>query len=158
MQKIGLGYDSHRLAPNRPLILCGVRVPSDLGLEGHSDADAALHAITDAIFGALADGDLGDHFPDSDPKWKDADSKAFLTFAMDLLRQRGMKVANCDVTIMLQQPKLSQYKPAMRKRTAEIMGIDPAVVSIKAKTNEHMGFVGRGEGVAALAAVLLTDD
>ena len=138
--------------------LCGVRIEYDRGLEGHSDADAALHAITDAIFGALAAGDIGDNFPDTDPKWKDADSKTFLDYAMNLVRKEGLKVANCDVTIMLQQPKLAQYKPAMRKRVAELLGIDPAAMSVKVKTNEHMGFVGRGEGVAAIAAVLLVDD
>lgn len=155
MDRIGFGYDSHRLAPGRKLMLGGVHIDGDVGLVGHSDADAVLHAITDAILGALAAGDIGEHFDDKDPRWAGAESAKFLEYAVSLANEAGYRVGNCDVTILAEQPKLSPYKPRMRARIAELLGVDMTDVSVKAKTNETMGFVGREEGIAAMAAVLL---
>ncbi|MFP4054446.1 MAG: 2-C-methyl-D-erythritol 2,4-cyclodiphosphate synthase [Phycisphaerae bacterium] len=155
MYRTGLGYDSHRFAENRTLILCGMEVPSDVGLAGHSDADVALHAVTDAILGALGKGDIGRHFPDTDPQWKDADSTQFVRYAIDLAAEQGMRLGNCDLTLLLERPKLKPYKKAMLDRLAEILQVAPSRVAVKAKTNEGMGFVGRREGIAALATVLL---
>ncbi len=155
--KIGFGYDSHRFQPGRPLILGGVRIEHDRGLAGHSDADALLHAITDAILGGVGAGDLGELFPDSDPRWKDADSATFVAEAMKRAAEKGYAVANCDVTILTEQPKLLPYKPAIRANVAALLGVDAGAVSIKAKTNEGMGFVGRGEGLAVMAVVLLVE-
>ena len=157
MMKIGFGYDSHRFAPDRPLILGGVRIEHDRGLAGHSDADAVLHAVTDALLGALAAGDIGEHFSDKDPRWARADSAAFVRYAVELACRAGCRVGNCDVTIVAQEPRLAAYKEPMRSRIAELLGVEPASVSVKAKTNEGMGFVGRAEGLAAMAAVLLVD-
>ncbi len=157
MQRIGLGYDSHSFTPDRPLVLGGVPIPYEKGLAGHSDADAVLHAITDAILGALAVGDIGEHFPDTDPRWAGADSSVFVTEAVRLARGRGLRVGNCDVAILAEKPHLSPHKAAMVGRIAELLGIPIKRVSVKAKTNEQMGFIGRGEGIAALAVVLLTD-
>ncbi len=158
MNRIGMGYDSHRLVADRPLILGGVRVEHDRGLAGHSDADAVLHAITDAILGAIAAGDIGELFPDTDPQWAGADSRVFLRRAVSLAAQGGYRVGNCDVTIIAQQPKLSPYKPQMQAAIAKILGVDVAAVSVKAKTNDGMGPIGRGEGIAVMAAVLLTTE
>jgi 2-C-methyl-D-erythritol 4-phosphate cytidylyltransferase/2-C-methyl-D-erythritol 2,4-cyclodiphosphate synthase len=155
MFRIGFGYDSHRFAAGRRLVLCGVEVPSEQGLAGHSDADAALHAVTDAILGAVGAGDIGEHFPDTDPRWAGADSGAFISCAIDLAGRDGWRVANCDLTILTEAPKLREHKPAMRRRLAELLRVEAGAVSVKAKTNEKMGFVGRGEGLAALAAVML---
>jgi 2-C-methyl-D-erythritol 4-phosphate cytidylyltransferase/2-C-methyl-D-erythritol 2,4-cyclodiphosphate synthase len=157
MTRVGFGYDSHRFAAGRPLMLGGVRVEHTLGLAGHSDADAALHAVTDAILGALGAGDIGEHFPDADPRWRDADSAVFVRHAMDLARTAGLRVGNCDVTILCEAPRLSPYKAAMKARIAELLGVSPDQVSVKAKTNEGMGWVGRGEGSAVFAVVLLED-
>ncbi|MCE5325208.1 MAG: 2-C-methyl-D-erythritol 2,4-cyclodiphosphate synthase [Planctomycetaceae bacterium] len=158
MNRIGMGYDSHRLVSGRPLILGGVQIEHDLGLTGHSDADAVLHAITDAILGAIAAGDIGELFPDTDPQWAGADSQVFLRRAVSLAAQGGYRVSNCDVTIIAQQPKLSPFKPQMQASIAKIIGVDIAAVSVKAKTNEGMGPIGRGEGIAVMAAVLLTTE
>ncbi len=155
MYRTGLGYDSHRFAEDRPLVLCGVEIPSDVGLAGHSDADVALHAVTDAILGALGEGDIGENFPDTDPQWKDADSTQFVRYAIDLAAEQGMRLGNCDLTLLLERPKLKPYKKAMLDRLAEILQVAPSRVAVKAKTNEGMGFVGRREGIAALATVLL---
>jgi 2-C-methyl-D-erythritol 2,4-cyclodiphosphate synthase len=152
---IGLGYDSHRFTPNRPLVLGGVAVPSEQGLAGHSDADAVLHALTDAVLGAIAAGDIGEHFPDSDPQWRGADSSKFLLGALELARQRSLRPANCDITIITELPRLSACKPAIRAHIAELMGLPESAVSVKAKTNEGMGWIGRGEGLAVLAVVLM---
>ena len=157
MQRIGLGYDVHRLAPGRPLVLGGVRIQHDRGLAGHSDADVVLHAVTDAILGAIAAGDIGEHFPDSDPKWAGADSAVFVAGALDLAAGQGCRVGNCDVTIIAERPKLTPHKTAMQRRIAELLGVEPSGVSVKAKTNEGMGCIGRGEGIAAVAVVMLTD-
>ncbi|MFA6134932.1 MAG: 2-C-methyl-D-erythritol 2,4-cyclodiphosphate synthase [Phycisphaerae bacterium] len=155
MYRTGLGYDSHRLIAGRPLILGGVRIAYERGLEGHSDADAALHAITDAILGALAAGDIGEHFPDTDPRWAGADSAELLSQAVALAGGEGYIIVNCDLTIFAEWPKLSPHKAAMQARIAQILGVGPDCVGVKAKTNEHMGFIGRGEGIAALAAILI---
>ena len=136
-------------------MLGGVAIPFDRGLAGHSDADAVLHAVTDAILGALAAGDIGELFPDSDARWKNADSAVFVRHAVALAREKGYAVANCDVTVLAEQPKLTPHKPAMRQRIAELLDVPVDAVAVKAKTNEQMGFVGRGEGLAAFAVVLL---
>jgi len=158
MSRIGLGYDSHRFVTGRPLVLGGVRIEHGRGLSGHSDADAALHAITDAILGAAAAGDIGEFFPDSDPRWAGADSAAFVRHAMSLAAAKGLRVANCDLTIVAEEPMLSRYKETMRAKIADLLGVGQEAVSVKAKTNEGMGFVGRGEGIAALAAVMMVEE
>lgn len=155
MTRIGIGYDSHRFTDNRPLFLGGVRIEHGRGLAGHSDADAVLHAVVDAILGALGAGDIGEHFPDTDTKWKNANSAVFVTHARELASKAGLSVANCDITVMAELPKLGPYKLAMRQKIAELLGISPDRVCVKAKTNEGMGAIGRGEGLAAIAAVLL---
>ena len=155
MQRVGLGYDSHRFAAGRPLVLGGVVVEHDRGLAGHSDGDAALHAITDAVLGAIAAGDIGEHFPDTDPRWAGADSAAFLTSAVALAAERGLHAVNCDVTIIAEAPRLGLHKQEMRDRIAGLLGLGVEDVSVKAKTNERMGFVGRSEGIAAMAVVML---
>lgn len=138
-------------------MLGGVHVPSELGLAGHSDADAALHALTDAILGALGAGDIGTQFPDTDPQYKDADSSAFVRRAVEMARAENLRVGNADVTILAEKPRLSDAKDAMKSRIAELLGVTPAAVAVKAKTNEKMGFVGRGEGIAVMAAVMLVE-
>ena len=131
-------------------------IPYELGLIGHSDADVALHALCDALLGALSLGDIGQHFPDTDPRYKDADSSTFLLAVMSLVRERGWQVNNVDITIIAQAPKLSPYRDAMRSRLAELLGVKADVVSVKATTTDQMGFVGRKEGIAAIAVVSLT--
>jgi len=158
MQRIGLGFDSHRFDPGRPLVLGGVRIEDSPGLAGHSDGDAVLHALTDAILGALAAGDIGEHFPDTDPRWAGAEGRVFLTEALRIARQKRMHVVNCDVTVIAERPRLSDHKPAMAARIAELLGVAAERVSVKAKTSEQMGALGRGEGLAVLAVVLLSDE
>ncbi len=153
--RIGVGYDSHRFAPGRRLILGGVEVPHALGLAGHSDADAVAHALTDAVLGAAALGDIGTHFPPSDERWRDADSLALLRRAGALAAAAGWAVANVDVTVICEAPRLSAHVPGMRARLAEALGVPEGAVSVKAKTNEGMGWIGRGEGLAAMAVALL---
>ena len=155
MARIGMGYDSHRFASGRPLVLGGIRIEHDRGLTGHSDADAVLHAITDAILGALGAGDIGEAFPDTDARWRSADSAVFVQHARALAERAKMRIANCDVTIITEEPKLKAHKPAMKRRVAELLGIAEERVSIKAKTNEGMGWIGKGDGLAAIAVVLL---
>ncbi len=157
MIRIGTGYDSHRFQAGRPLWLAGVEIPSSQGLAGHSDADVVLHAVTDALLGALGEGDIGEHFPDTDPQWANAASGQFVSHAVGLARQAGLVVGNCDVTILAEAPKLSPHKDAMKAKLAELLEVSPARVAIKAKTNEGMGFVGREEGIVAMAAVLLQE-
>ncbi len=147
----GSGFDVHRLVEREELWLCGVRVPHDKGLSGHSDADVAIHALTDAILGALALGDIGDHFPPSDAQWRGASSDRFLAHAMKLAADMDYRLANADVTIICEAPKIGPHKAAMRARLAEIMAVDVARVSVKATTTEMLGFTGRGEGIAAQA-------
>lgn len=153
--RIGIGYDSHRFAEGRRLILGGVRIPHEHGLAGHSDADAVAHAVTDAILGAAGLGDIGTHFPPSDARWKDADSIALLRSAAGLLLASGYRVANIDVTVVCEAPRLAPHVPEMRDRLAAALGIASSAVSVKGKTNEGMGWIGRGEGVAAIAVALV---
>ena len=154
--RVGSGFDVHGFEPGDAVILCGVRIPHTKKLEGHSDADAAWHALTDAILGALALGDIGDHFPPSDPQWKGAASIKFLQHAVKLALDRGFRIANADITILAERPKISPHREAMRVATAEAMGVSPDLVSVKATTTEKLGFVGREEGIAAQASVLLS--
>jgi len=149
--RTGLGYDSHRFVVGRPLILAGQQIAFDRGLDGHSDADAVSHAVIDAILGAACAGDLGGMFPDTDPRWRGADSLALLRLAREHVAGLGFTVRHVDVTVILERPHLGVYKRAMAAALADELAIDPDHVSIKAKTNEGMGFVGRGEGVAVLA-------
>jgi 2-C-methyl-D-erythritol 4-phosphate cytidylyltransferase / 2-C-methyl-D-erythritol 2,4-cyclodiphosphate synthase len=151
VSRTGLGFDVHRLEAGLPLWLCGVAVPHTHGLAGHSDADVALHALTDAIFGAVGAGDIGDHFPPSDPQWKGADSAQFLEYACDLVNKRGGVIDHVDVTIMCEMPKIGPYRETMRARLAELLRIETTRVSVKATTTERLGFTGRGEGIAAQA-------
>ena len=155
MFRIGIGNDTHRLIDGRPLMLGGVQVASERGGEGHSDADALLHAITDALLGALAEGDIGTHFPDSDAEWKDANSLELLSRAATLVHERGLHVVNIDATIMLETPKLRPYVISMRERIAKVLSVELARVSVKAKTGEGLDAVGQGLAVTAQAVVLL---
>lgn len=149
--RTGLGYDVHRFGPGDHVMLCGVRVPHDRGVVAHSDGDVGLHALTDAILGAIGAGDIGQHFPPSDPRWRGASSDRFLRHAVDLLGERGGRVVNADVTIVCERPKVGPHRTAMVARMAEILGVTPDRVSVKATTSETMGFTGRGEGLAAQA-------
>ncbi len=153
--RVGIGVDAHRFAPQRPLKLCGVLIPHQQGLIGHSDADVALHALCDALLGALALGDIGQLFPDTDPRYKDAESADFVRTVVALVREKGWRVNNVDITIVAQVPKLAPYRDAMRQRVAELVGIDKEAVSVKATTTDRMGFVGREEGIAAIVVVSL---
>jgi 2-C-methyl-D-erythritol 2,4-cyclodiphosphate synthase len=154
--RTGLGWDVHRLVPGRPLILGGVTIPSDLGLEGHSDADILAHAITDAILGALALGDIGMHFPDTDPRWKGCDSLVFLRHANELADARGYRVVNVDSTIILERPKLKDYRDAIRAKIAATLGLEPERVSVKFKTAETLGPVGERKSAESQAVVTLS--
>jgi 2-C-methyl-D-erythritol 2,4-cyclodiphosphate synthase len=147
----GIGWDSHRLADGRRLVLGGVEIPFDRGLEGFSDADVLAHAITDALLGAAALGDIGEHFPDTDPRWAGADSIALLRAVVAMLAERGLTVVHVDATVVMERPKLAPHRAAIRARLGEALGLAAEHVSVKASTGEGMGFVGRGEGVAALA-------
>jgi 2-C-methyl-D-erythritol 2,4-cyclodiphosphate synthase len=151
MIRVGIGYDSHRLVEGRPLVLGGQHIPHPKGLLGHSDADAVAHAVTDALLGAAGAGDIGRLFPDTDDRWKDADSLYLLHLAVEHLEERGAQPLQTDVTIICQGPKISPYAPAMAAALARVMGVEPCRVSIKAKSNEGMGFIGRGEGIAVMA-------
>ncbi len=153
--RIGQGWDTHRLIAGRPLILGGVTIPSEFGLDGHSDADILSHAITDALLGALALGDIGMHFPDSDPQWKGGDSKQFLSFAAWLVRDKGHEIVNVDSTVILERPKLKDFRLSIREALAATMGIHPGQVSVKFKTAERVGPVGEGKSAEAQAVVLL---
>jgi 2-C-methyl-D-erythritol 2,4-cyclodiphosphate synthase len=155
MFRIGIGNDTHRLVEGRPLMLGGVRVTFERGGEGHSDADVLLHAITDAMLGALCEGDLGVHFPDTDPQWKDAPSIELLSRVAWLAHERGLRVVNVDATITLERPKLRPYILAMREKIAEALGAELAGVSVKAKTNEGLDAIGQGHAISAQAVVLL---
>jgi 2-C-methyl-D-erythritol 2,4-cyclodiphosphate synthase len=149
--RVGIGYDVHRLAEGRPLILGGVEIDHERGLAGHSDADVLTHAVIDALLGAAALGDIGEHFPDTDPRYAGADSIELLTATVQLLASSGLEPANVDATVVIEKPKLSPHKEAIRARLAGALGLATSAVSVKATTGEGMGFVGRGEGVAALA-------
>ena len=153
--RIGQGYDVHAYGDGDHVVLGGVRVPHDRGVLAHSDGDVVIHALCDAMLGALALGDIGTHFPPSDPQWKGADSRAFLRHCDGLLRARGWRVGNADVTVVCERPKVGPHAAAMRARLAEDLGIELDAVSIKATTTERLGFTGRGEGIAAMAVCLL---
>lgn len=155
--RIGLGYDVHRLTEGRPLILGGVRIEHERGLAGHSDADVLVHAVIDAMLGAAALGDIGQHFPDTDPEWKGADSLKLLGGVVRIIHEAGFAVGNVDATVVLQRPKLRPHIDAMRANIAEVLGVEVGRVSVKATTGEAMGFVGREEGAAAHAVCLLVE-
>ena len=149
--RVGCGYDVHKLVEERKLILCGVEVPYELGLLGHSDADVALHALMDALLGAAALGDIGKHFPDTDERFKGADSMKLTEHVVGLLAERGWQINNVDVTIIAQRPKLASFIPAMRAQAARVLGVEEEAVNVKATTTEKLGFTGRGEGIASEA-------
>jgi 2-C-methyl-D-erythritol 2,4-cyclodiphosphate synthase len=153
--RTGLGWDVHRTGPNRPLVIGGIAIPADFGLEGHSDADILLHAITDALLGAAALGDIGQHFPDTDPQWKGAGSARFLEHALSLVKDRGYTLINVDTTVILERPKLKDYRSAIRDRVAAILGLDTDRVSVKFKTAERVGPVGEGRSAEAQAIVTI---
>jgi len=153
--RVGQGIDVHRFHAGRPLRLCGVEISEGPGLEGHSDADVALHALTDAVLGAVGAGDLGEHFPVGDPLWRDAESGRLLAHALKLASDRGFAPVNCDLTIVGERPRLARHRQAMRRSVAELIGLALEEVSVKATTSEGMGWIGRGEGLAALAVVLM---
>lgn len=153
--RLGNGYDVHRFGPGDSVILCGVEIPHDRALQGHSDADVGMHAVTDAIYGALAQGDIGQHFPPSDPKWKGAASEIFLRHAADLARSMGFQISNVDCTLVCEYPKIGPHAAQMQRAMAEILGIAPDRVSVKATTSERLGFTGRSEGIASLATAAL---
>ncbi|MDE6382703.1 MAG: 2-C-methyl-D-erythritol 2,4-cyclodiphosphate synthase [Muribaculaceae bacterium] len=155
MIRIGQGYDVHRLTEGRELWLCGVKVAHSLGLDGHSDADVAIHALCDALLGALALGDIGKHFPDTDPAYKGIDSRKLLAHVCGLVASHGYRLGNADVTIMAQRPRLAPYIEEMRRSLAEVTGADTSRISVKATTTERLGFEGREEGISASAVVLL---
>lgn len=149
--RVGCGYDVHKLVEERKLIICGVEVPYELGLLGHSDADVALHALMDALLGAAALGDIGKHFPDTDERFKGADSMKLTEHVVGLLAERGWQINNVDVTIIAQRPKLASFIPAMRANVARVLGVEEEAVNVKATTTEKLGFTGRGEGIASEA-------
>ena len=153
--RIGQGYDVHKLVEGRELFLCGEKIEYELGLLGHSDADVALHALCDALLGAAALGDIGKHFPDTDDKYKGISSMILLENVYDLIRANGYSLVNADVTIIAQRPKLLPYIPAMQKNIAEALGVDKGAINVKATTTEKLGFEGRGEGISAMAVVLI---
>lgn len=151
--RVGTGFDVHATKAGRPMILCGITIPCDVGLDGHSDADVGIHALCDAIYGALAEGDIGRHFPPTDADWKDADSARFLRHAAERIAARGGRLANADVTLICERPKITPHAPAMRARLADLLGVSIEAISVKATTTERLGFTGRQEGIAAQAAV-----
>lgn len=153
--RVGQGWDVHRIAPGRSLILGGVKVPSDFGLAGHSDADVLSHAITDALLGAAALGDIGMHFPDTDPRWKNANSLQFLRYARDLVTEKGYAIVNVDSTLILERPKLKDFRTAIREKLAETLSLDANQVSVKFKTAEKVGPVGEGRSIEAQALVTI---
>ena len=156
--RIGHGYDVHRLVPDRALILGGVRIPYELGLLGHSDADVLLHAVMDALLGAAGMRDIGYHFPDTDPRYKGADSLELLRRVGEMLRQAGYRVGNIDVTMIAQKPKLKEYIPQMAENIATALGTDVSRINVKATTEEHLGFTGTGEGMSCHAVCIITEE
>jgi 2-C-methyl-D-erythritol 2,4-cyclodiphosphate synthase len=153
--RIGQGFDVHALVEGRKLIIGGVEIPYGKGLEGHSDADVLLHAICDALLGAAGLGDIGRHFPDTDPRYKDIDSRKLLRFVVSLIKKTNLKVVNIDATIIAQEPRMAPHVQRMIANIAEDLGVAPAAVNVKATTTEHLGFAGRGEGIAAQAVALI---
>jgi 2-C-methyl-D-erythritol 2,4-cyclodiphosphate synthase len=158
MTLTGIGYDSHRLTEGRTLVIGGVQIPSAVGLEGHSDADVLAHAVIDALLGAAGLGDIGEHFPDTDARWRDADSIGLLRAVMEMLSAARLAVVNVDCTVVIEAPKLAPHRQAIRECLAAALGLDGARVNVKASTGERIGFVGRGEGVAALAVATLREE
>lgn len=157
MSLVGIGYDSHRLAEGRRLVIGGIEIPYERGLDGHSDSDVLTHAIIDALLGAAGKGDIGQHFPDTDERWRDADSIALLEAVLEMIEADRLRVVNVDCTVIMEAPKLSPHREAIRERLAEVLGLEARRVNVKASTGERMGFVGRGEGVAALAVASLQE-
>ncbi|UTR12486.1 2-C-methyl-D-erythritol 2,4-cyclodiphosphate synthase [Evansella sp. LMS18] len=157
MIRIGQGFDVHQLTEGRPLIIGGIEIPYEKGLLGHSDADVLLHTIADACLGAIGEGDIGKHFPDTDPEFKDADSAELLRHVWEIVKSRGYRLGNLDCTIMAQKPKMAPYIQEMRERIAELLEGETAQVNVKATTTEKLGFTGRGEGIASMAVVLLEE-
>ena len=157
MSLSGIGYDSHRLAEGRRLVLGGVEIPGERGLEGHSDADVLTHAVIDALLGAAGLGDIGEHFPDTDERFSDADSLQLLASVVATVNVAGLKIVNVDCTVVMERPKLGAHREEIRKRLAQAIGLEEKRVNVKATTGEGIGFVGRGEGVAALAVVSLDE-
>lgn len=155
MNRVGFGFDLHPLVAGRPLVLGGVSVPSEVGLDGHSDADVLSHAVAEALLGALALGDLGRHFPDTDPRWRGISSLVLLGQVIDLVRGRGSQLVNVDATVLAQAPRLAPHLPEMARRLADVLGVPVERVSVKAKSPEGLGLIGRREGIAAMAAVSL---
>jgi 2-C-methyl-D-erythritol 4-phosphate cytidylyltransferase/2-C-methyl-D-erythritol 2,4-cyclodiphosphate synthase len=153
--RIGTGFDVHRIEAGRPMVLCGVTIPCEFGLEGHSDADVGIHALCDAIYGALAEGDIGRWFPPSEMRWKGADSAVFLRHAAGRIAARGGMLANADVTLLCERPRIGPHREAMQARLAELLGVEPGRIGVKATTTERLGFTGRGEGIAAQAAAMV---
>ncbi|MFV2006714.1 MAG: 2-C-methyl-D-erythritol 2,4-cyclodiphosphate synthase [Longimicrobiales bacterium] len=153
--RVGLGYDSHRFDPGRPLVLAGVSIPDSPGLSGHSDGDAIAHAVIDAVLGAAATGDVGSHFPPSDDRWKGADSLDLLARVVEMIEERGFRIGNIDVAVICEQPKIGPFSPEMRQNLARVLHVDADRVSVKGKTNEGMGWTGSGEGLAVHAVALL---
>lgn len=156
--RVGLGYDSHRLAEGRRLILGGVEIPFERGLDGHSDSDVLTHAVIDALLGAAGLGDIGHHFPDTDERWRGADSILLLEQVVAMLAERGLAIVNVDCTVIMEAPKVSPHRDAIRARLAAALGVSEGQVNVKASTGERMGFVGRGEGAAALAIAAVDGD
>ncbi|HMD51839.1 MAG TPA: 2-C-methyl-D-erythritol 2,4-cyclodiphosphate synthase [Solirubrobacteraceae bacterium] len=155
MTLAGIGYDCHRLQEGRRLVIGGVEIPSERGLEGHSDADVLTHAVIDALLGAAGMGDIGEHFPDTDERWRGADSIVLLASVVEMLSREGLQIVNVDSTVLIEEPKLSPHRQAIRLRLAHALGVPPQRVNVKASTGERIGFVGRGEGVGALATASL---
>lgn len=155
--RVGFGFDVHPFEEGRPLYLGGILIPSQLGLAGHSDADVLLHAVTDAIFGAIGSTDIGQHFPNTDPRWKGCASSVFVREAVEEARQKGYAMVNVDCTILAEQPKISPHVVAIRENLASLLGISVDAISLKATTTEKLGFIGRGEGIAAMAIVLVVN-
>ena len=155
VMRIGQGVDIHAFDAGRRLVLCGVELPGERGLAGHSDADVALHAVTDALLGALSAGDLGDHFPSDDPSWRNAASSVFVSRAMDMVSSRGFRVVNCDLTLVGGAPRIADHRVDLRRSLASLLEVTEDRVSVKATTTDGLGFTGRGEGLAAMAVVLL---
>ncbi len=153
--RVGFGYDSHRFAPDRPLVIGGIAIPYELGLAAHSDGDVLIHAVCDALLGAVGLKDIGTWFPDTDSTWKNADSTVLLTKVMELMTSRGWQVNNLDCTLVLEKPKMKPYIDDMVTKLSELLQTNPENIAVKAKTNEKMGFTGAGEGIAAVAAVTL---
>jgi len=155
--RVGSGFDVHAFGPGDAVMLGGVRVPHSRGVVAHSDGDVLLHALVDALLGAAGLGDIGQHFPDSDPRWKGADSARFVAGALELLAERGQKVMNADLTLLAEEPRIARWRDQIRRSVAGQLGLPESAVNLKATTTEHLGFIGRGEGLAAMAIVLIDE-